>query len=144
MPVHSNQGEALRAAVRREAEQAFREALRLNPDLSQALNNLGNLLRLLGRATRQRSYLKRAIELQPSADSHYNLGLLLAAEGEVDEAVKHFRRAVELNGILPTPGTIWGAPANARRRGGRHALLRADAALDAPIGRSPLQPGQRV
>jgi tetratricopeptide (TPR) repeat protein len=50
-----------------------------------------------------------ALSVSPSATAHLNYGILLRKEGRVDEAVEHYRQAVELK---PDFGNAWFAMGN--------------------------------
>jgi len=81
------------------------EALRLKPDLSNARNNLAEVLFQLGAALAAndkweeaiRQY-QRSIELKPDqAQAHDSLGLALSRQGRNAEAVVQYRKALELD-----------------------------------------------
>lgn len=54
-----------------------------------------------------------ALSVSPSATAHLNYGILLRKEGRVDEAVEHYRQAVELK---PGSGNAWFALGNALKQ----------------------------
>ena len=73
------------------------EAVRFQPDLPAAHNNLGNALLALGRWGEARGAYAEAVRLEPGlAVAHANLGLTLQHEGKVAEALPYLRRAAEL------------------------------------------------
>jgi tetratricopeptide (TPR) repeat protein len=84
-------------------EEAFRcysEAIRLDPNLDAAFNNLGALLNDLKRYEEAEAAYRKAIELNPSYDkAYYNLGNLLSDEKlkRYEEAEAAYRKAIELN-----------------------------------------------
>lgn len=78
------------------AEQAYQKALSLDPTLSSALTNLGNLEYRRNQLDAAEQYYKRALECdseQPEA--LYNLGFLHFERDEVDEAILLFREALQ-------------------------------------------------
>lgn len=82
---------------RQEAEQAYRQALRLNPLFAEAHNNLGNLLRMNGSFAAAKESLDRANELLPdSAEIYNNYGILLYEMGQLEGAEEMCRKAIIL------------------------------------------------
>ncbi len=87
-----------------EAVAEFREAIRLEPDYAKAHTNLGNVLNPRGRWTRpspmahREAIPARSPALRPSGPTSpsHNLGIALAGQGKVDEAVAAFREAIRL------------------------------------------------
>ena len=76
---------------------AFSAALRADALHPEAANNLGNVLRTLGRDAEALPYLQSAVTAQPGvADVHMNLGLVLHALQRYDEAIAAFARVLEL------------------------------------------------
>ena len=88
-----------------EAIQAVDQAAKLDPDLTEARDSLGNMLAESGDLARAEQELREAIRRQPDfASAHGNLGKLLTAKGALAEGDRAFRKAVAL------------APANAMVR----------------------------
>ena len=80
-----------------EAATAYRQAVRLAPDHTEALNNLGVALHALRRNDEALDVLRRAIAIAPEyAEAHNNLGNALRERGDFDEAEACYRRALEL------------------------------------------------
>ncbi|MGB5813138.1 MAG: tetratricopeptide repeat protein [Polyangiales bacterium] len=78
-----------------QAEEAYHAALSLDPSLSNALTNLGNLNYRRDRLDVAETFYRRALEIdseQPEA--LYNLGFLHFERNAVDEAIALFRKAV--------------------------------------------------
>ncbi len=80
------------------AEQAFREAIRLQPDLAGARANLGNLL-AAKRAYREAAfhYGKAAAADPANAETHYRYGLALMLGGDNRKAIGELQTAVRLD-----------------------------------------------
>jgi predicted CXXCH cytochrome family protein len=97
-----------------EAESAYREALRINPQLTAAALNLADLLRGQARDDEARAVLQRAVATAPdSGDAYHALGLLEVRAGQREAAMVHLARAAALE-----------------RSGGRHRFVYAVALHD--------------
>ena len=77
------------------AETAYRKALKAKPDLTQAQNNLGVLLRDKGQLPEAIKLLEQASSSDTAA-AHQNLALAYEDQGNLDGAAKHYARAVQL------------------------------------------------
>lgn len=87
------------------AEQSFRGALRLAPELAEAHANLGILLENRGAADAAVACYRRSIALNPHyAQTHSNLGCLLAARKDFAAAEAAHRSAVAL---APDSAAAW-------------------------------------
>ncbi|HVW20135.1 MAG TPA: tetratricopeptide repeat protein [Opitutaceae bacterium] len=95
----NNYGSALAAAGRYgEAEQRFREALRLDPGASLAEENLGKLALRFGRPAEAERHFARAAALRPGrAAAHEGLAEAYLGEGRRPEARAELERAVALD-----------------------------------------------
>ena len=72
----------------------FRRALRCQPDLAEAFNNLGNALRSQGRFQQAAEHLERALAIAPDyAEARHNLGIVFARERRHEEAISQFQQA---------------------------------------------------
>jgi tetratricopeptide (TPR) repeat protein len=81
-----------------EAIRCFSEAIRLDPNLDAAYNNLGILLKDLKRYDEAEAAYRKAIDLNPEdATAYYNLGILLKDLKRYDEAEAAYRKAIDLN-----------------------------------------------
>ena len=79
------------------AEQAFKQAHQLNPELSGSSNNLGRLYLRLGRDDEAVSLLESAVRLDPhNVEAWVNLGRVFQRHDLVS-AQKAYRRAVSLD-----------------------------------------------
>ena len=82
------------------AEKCYRKSSEFNPDYAEAHNNLGVLLKDLGRYEAEKEY-REAIRIDPYlAEAHNNLGNLLDDLGRYDEAEKEYREAIRIDPYL--------------------------------------------
>ena len=80
------------------AEQSFREAIKLQPDLAMARVNLAIAVFYAGRPDEAVVEARGAVKALPDApQSHYVLGLVARALNDLDEAVAAFERALQLD-----------------------------------------------
>jgi Flp pilus assembly protein TadD len=95
---HNNLGLALAGQGReREAEAAYREALRLRPNFPLAHYNLGGALLKQGREREAEAAFREALRLRPDFPlAHYNLGVVLARQRREREAEAAYREALRL------------------------------------------------
>jgi tetratricopeptide (TPR) repeat protein len=69
-------------------------ALQLDPNMAEALNTRGNILRVQGRLDEALESLDQAIRLQPDFhEAHDNRGNVLRDLGRLDEAIESYRKA---------------------------------------------------
>ncbi|HEX9630946.1 MAG TPA: tetratricopeptide repeat protein [Gemmatimonadales bacterium] len=88
----------LETAAPAEAEEAYRHALQLNPDLPEALINLGRMLQAQTRLHEAEDLYRRARTVQPDlAVAVFNLGTVLDEQRRLQEAIEAYRSAVELD-----------------------------------------------
>ncbi len=74
---------------------AYRRALQLNPDYAEAHNNVGNILREMGKMEAAIGAYLRAARLQPdNAVPHFNLAQALQAAGRFEEALAAYGKAL--------------------------------------------------
>ncbi|RJS76817.1 tetratricopeptide repeat protein [Methanophagales archaeon] len=79
-------------------EKSYKECLRINPESTEAHNNLGVLLKDLGRYEESEREWREAIRIKPeSAEAHYNLGLLLYNLKRYKESEAEYREAIRIN-----------------------------------------------
>ena len=76
---------------------SFQEAVRLDPNDTNALINLGFTYEELNDYKSARKYYEQALNVNPDyVPAIYFLGELAATEGRTDEAIKLFRKAVDI------------------------------------------------
>jgi Tfp pilus assembly protein PilF len=80
-----------------EARKNFDESLRLNPNLFNAWLGLGLLARQQGKLDEAITDLSRSIELQPTAQSCFELGRTFAQAGRIPEARESYRQALQID-----------------------------------------------
>lgn len=79
------------------AENAFKEVLKLNPGTTNVYNSLGILYRKSHNFKEAISMYQKALKVDSEDENiHYNLGRALLEDGRVEEAKKHFHRALAL------------------------------------------------
>jgi Tfp pilus assembly protein PilF len=77
-------------------------ALAINPQLSDAQNNLGVLYGQTGKPDEATRYFRLAISNDPAfAQARLNLGLILASRGQLQEAEEEIEAAAALSGGSP-------------------------------------------
>ncbi len=78
------------------AEAAYKKALCLDPTLSNALTNLGNLEYRRGRIEEAERYYRQALACEPEQpEALYNLGFLCFERDEVERAIDLFQQAID-------------------------------------------------
>jgi tetratricopeptide (TPR) repeat protein len=81
-----------------EAEQQFRDELRISPDDGQSLAYLGDTLMQLGKSKEARASLQKAIALKSSLElAHLDLGILDVNASHNSAAVAQFHAAIQIN-----------------------------------------------
>jgi superkiller protein 3 len=82
----------------REAAEAYRQAVQLDPNNARWQYNLSLALAKLGDQEGQKAALQRALQIDPNvAATHNDLGLVYLSEGKMNEAEREFRAALEIN-----------------------------------------------
>ena len=75
--------------------------LRYAPGSARVHSNLGRVYYAAGDVARAKAALARAVELEPdhvrTSDAHNLLGIIAQREGRLEEAVRHYERAIALN-----------------------------------------------
>jgi len=82
----------------REAAEAYRKAVQLDPNNSQWQYNLSLALAKLGDKEDEKEALEKALQLDPNmGTAHNDLGLVYLSEGKLNEAEREFRAALEID-----------------------------------------------
>ena len=82
----------------KDALEAYRRVVSLDPTYAAAWNNLGLLLHRMGRYDEAREAYDTAVVQDPScAEAAYNLGSLAEDQGDVEGGIAHYRRALEVS-----------------------------------------------
>jgi len=82
----------------KDAIDAYRRVVAIDPSYAAAWNNLGLLLHRMGRYDEAREAYDTAVAQDSDcAEAAYNLGSLAEDQGDVDAAIAHYRRALEVS-----------------------------------------------
>ncbi|MCW8925541.1 MAG: tetratricopeptide repeat protein, partial [Xanthomonadales bacterium] len=80
-----------------EATDWYQKTLELQPENTDALNNLGGVLQAQGKLDEAVAYYRKAISIKPeSAEAHYNHGNGLKEQGDLDNAVASYQKAISI------------------------------------------------
>jgi len=102
------------------AEAAYRAALDLQPDFTQAAVNLADLYRIQGRDADGEKTLRQALALEPqNAAAHHALGLLLIRQKRLPEALAALAEAARLGSDNPRYGYVYAVALNGAGQGPR-------------------------
>jgi superkiller protein 3 len=106
---------------------SFRRVLELSPRHALARYNLALVLRRADRLADASAELKRSIDIEPSAESYYLLGVISWHQGDLERAVQALKSAVEVQPRYAEAFESLGAVLKARRdwKGSIAALRRA-------------------
>jgi tetratricopeptide (TPR) repeat protein len=79
-----------------QAEDLYKNAIRVDPSLAIAYTNLGNIRFRRGDEVGAEVLYRRAIEVDPrQPEAHYNLGYVMLERGDARDATAYFERAIE-------------------------------------------------
>ncbi len=82
----------------KDAIDAYRRVVAIDPTYAAAWNNLGLLLHRMGRYDEAREAYDTAVAQDAEcAEAAYNLGSLAEDQGDVEAAIAHYRRALEVS-----------------------------------------------
>ena len=80
------------------AQSYYQKVLKIDPNHSQALNNIGVIFKGLGENQKAKECFEQAIEIDPNyADAHYNLGNIFIKLKENQKAKDCFEQAIKIN-----------------------------------------------
>lgn len=83
---------------KKEAYEAYNQALALDKDYPEGLNNLGVLTLSDGDVSKAKGLFEKAIGLKKEyADPHFNLALIQEQEGNAADALTHYREFLNLS-----------------------------------------------
>lgn len=83
---------------KKEAYDAYNQALALDKDYPEGLNNLGVLYLNDGDDAKAKTLFEKAIGLKKEyADPHFNLALILEQEGNAAETLRHYQQFLDLS-----------------------------------------------
>jgi tetratricopeptide (TPR) repeat protein len=87
-----------------EALDCLKRAIKISPDIAEAHNNLGILIKNLKRFEEAEKEYREAIRINPDyADAHNNLGVLLDDLKRPEEAEKEYREAIKIKPNVAEP-----------------------------------------
>jgi len=78
-------------------ETLWRDTLKKNPACWMAEVNLGDQLVREGQIENGIAHYNKSLEIKSNPDAHYNLGVVLGRQGNLDDAVLHLTEAVRLD-----------------------------------------------
>lgn len=78
-----------------EAEQVFRQTIRLEPNHANALNDLGITLEYVGRSAEAIEYYERSVNTGTNPDAFFNLALLEEKRGQYAKAISLYERYLQ-------------------------------------------------
>ena len=78
--------------------ESYQKALQLNPNHTDAYNNMGMALYDQGRFDEAVEVYQKAVKLEPEyADAHYNLGNALKQTGDLKQAIESYKASLAIN-----------------------------------------------
>lgn len=114
----------LRKGKYKEAEEAFRHALRIDPSYTQARNNLGYMLERQGKIAEAEAEYRQALESDPNfRQAHFNLGRILVSQGKYKEGIQQLSQTLTPEDEN-TPAYLYALGAAYGRAGDRQNALR--------------------
>ena len=89
--------QALQATDPAQAIALYEQIIRLDPQNSEAYNNIGELYGSLNQLGKAMPYFLKAIELNPMMGVYFsNLALVFQCQGNVEEAIANYTKAIAL------------------------------------------------
>jgi tetratricopeptide (TPR) repeat protein len=121
------------------AQKCYEQAIKLNKDYHEAVNNLGTVYYARKSYRRAISQYKKALKLSPNqASVHSNLGTAYFARKQVDLALESFRKALELDPDVFEHHSSYGVMLQERSVADRAKFHYSMATLYATQGRNEL------
>ena len=88
---------AAQTATWKDSETLWTSALKANPEIALAENNLGYIVEHRGQFDEAFKHYLHAVEIRPRyVEAHINLGNMYMIKGQTDEALKHYRAAIAI------------------------------------------------
>jgi len=85
------------AGLHKKAIEAYKQAIRIKPDIAEAHYNLGVAYGKSGMYREAMEAYKQAIRIKPDyAEAHYNLGVIYSKSGMYREAMEAFNQAIRI------------------------------------------------
>ena len=89
--------QAIQAADPMEAIALYEQIIQIDPQSSEAYNNIGELYGSLNQLGKAMPYFLKAIELSPMNGVYYsNLALVFQCQGNVEEAITNYTKSISL------------------------------------------------
>jgi len=93
LAIHDHQNNNLQGA-----QSYYQKVLKIDPNHSQALNNIGVIFKELGENQKAKECYEKAITINPNyAAAHYNLGSIFKNLGENQKAKECYEKAIAIN-----------------------------------------------
>ena len=87
------QSTAAQTATWKDSETLWTSALKANPEIALAENNLGYIVQSRGQIDEAFKHYQHAVEIRPRyVEARINLGNMYLLKGQTEEALKHYRR----------------------------------------------------
>ena len=110
------------------AEQAFQQALRIEPNYVPALINMADYYRSTGRESKSESLLQKALEIAPeSGAAHHSYGLLLVRNQDYAGALPYLKAAIHMEDAQPRYAYVYAVALDNRGNTGEAIKVLADA-----------------
>jgi len=91
------QATAAQTKTWKDSETLWTSALKANPEIALAENNLGYIVQSKGQMDEAFRHYLHAVEIRPRyVEAHINLGNMYMVKHQTDEALKHYRTAIEI------------------------------------------------
>ena len=99
-PILYNLGGVINASLKKfeDAIDCFSKSLKINPNYAEANNNMGALLKTIGRTKESVAYFEKAINIKPDFSNAYNnLGASYNVMGKWDLALENYHKCLKIN-----------------------------------------------
>jgi Flp pilus assembly protein TadD len=101
---------SIKSGMHKEGIEAYKQAIRINPDYVEAHNNLGLAYTKLGMYKEGIEACKQAIRIKPDyAETHYSLGLAYTKLGMYKEGIEACKQAIRINPAFADTHFLLGA-----------------------------------